>query len=97
MEVESLDDDTDDLYACHRGIDGGPRWECSLTITCDECGTEHPSVSIDGDLIVIACDNCAHYWNTNIDGLFTIDPDTGEIRVTSWSIPLTFEGRPNRW
>ena len=97
MQIETDPGGRYDLHAYHRGIDGGPRWELSVEITCDGCDSHDVSVIEDNTLIVLACHECSNWWLEDYAGLLHVDRDTGEIRRTTWTVPFTFDGRPNRY
>lgn len=96
MQIETDPGGRYDVHAYHRGIDGGPRWELSLEVEC-KCGSTDVSIRHDLDMITLVCSDCPNWWIGYEAELFIIDQDTGEIRLSSWNIPFSFDGRPNRY
>lgn len=98
MEIETEEDiDKYDLHAFHKGIDGGPRWEVSHNVVCDQCEEENASVDVSGELIVLTCHSCDNWHKDSLSNVLWTDKDSGEIRSSDWDMPFTLTGRANRW
>lgn len=94
MEIETEDPGGCDIYACHTGR--GARWEASIHVACEDCGSNRTDASVQGDMLVLTCHDCPNWYMKHVDRHIWVDHDDA-IRVTDQRSPFVFHRRPNRW